>query len=134
MMTKVDLMTMYSTDKEFLDNYHGNIGWSLEQCVDDSWNNIKDLELHVYDFGYIAVNRNDVIDRLAGFFITPEFRTQKVRFFNEVNKLLEGAFIATLHSSNKKAIKFLATRGQITKSDNITTYIVFRKGDLICLG
>ncbi len=133
-MTKDDLYNMYSTDSEFLSIYHGNTGWSLDQCTEDSWENIKDLELHVYDFGYIAVNRNDTIERLAGFFITPEFRADKTRFFNEVSKLFEGAFIATLHSSNKKAIKFLATRGQITKSDDITTYVVFRKGDLICLG
>ena len=121
---------MYMSDPKFVSNYHGNTSWSAEQCAQDSWDNIKDLELHLYDFGYIAVNRFDLIDRLAGFFIKPGYRNSQVKeqFFNEVYKLLPETFMTCVHSSNIKAIEFLATRGKITRSDNITTYLVFRQG------
>jgi hypothetical protein len=122
---------MYDTDPEFVSIYHGNSGWTVEQCAEDSWSNIKDLELHMFDFGYIAVNRFDLLDKLAGFFIKPEFRNSeiKARFFKEVNSLLKAPFTACVHSSNVKAVRFLSSVGEITKADNITTYIVFRKGD-----
>lgn len=121
---------MYATDSEFVSIYHGNIDWTSEQCAEDSWNNIKDLDLHMFDFGYIAINRNDLVDRLAGFFITPEYRNSEIkeRFFKEVYSLLPNTFVASVHSSNVKAIRFLASVGEITKADNITTYLVFRRG------
>jgi hypothetical protein len=73
-VTKLDLLNLYSLDNEFVSIYHGNNGWSVEQCVEDSWNGIKDLELHNTEYGYIAINRDDLIIRLAGFFIKPVFK------------------------------------------------------------
>jgi hypothetical protein len=128
-MTLDYLTELYRTDPEFVSVYHGNTGWSAAQCASDSWENIKDLELHKTDYGYIAVNRNDLIDRLAGFFIKPEHRNAqtKDRFFKDLYKLMPNNFLATLHSSNIKAIKFLCLKGNITMNDKITTYIVFRQ-------
>lgn len=128
-MTLDYLTQLYKSDPEFVSIYHGNTDWSAEQCAKDSWENIKDLELYKMDYGYIAINRNDLIPRLAGFFIKPEFRSKhtKERFFNDLKELLPGNFMAIVHSSNIKAIKFLASKGQVTLNDKITTYIVFRQ-------
>lgn len=134
-MTKLDLLNLYSLDNEFVSIYHGNSNWSVEQCVEDSWNGIKDLELHNTEYGYIAINRDDLIIRLAGFFIKPEFRNKagKALFIADLKRLMPDIFMAYIHSSNKKAIKFLSSIGTITKDDKITTYIVFRQEN-ICLG
>ena len=129
MMNKEYLEELYSTDPEFVSIYHGNTGWTAKQCAEDSWNNIKDLELHKTNYGYIAINRSDLIDRLGGFFIKPDFRTEevKIRFFKDLYELMPNNFLATVHSSNIKAIKFLCLKGKITLDDKITTYIVFRQ-------
>lgn len=127
-MTQRDLLVMYKTDPEFCSIYHGNTGWTPEQCAEDSWSNIKDLEIHKYDFGYIAVNRFDLIDRLGGFFIVPDYRNKAgiAKFRNEIDKLLEGTFLTCVHSGNVKAVKFLSSFCEIVKADNITTYFVRR--------
>lgn len=127
-MTQYDLLSMYKADPEFCSTYHGNVGWSPAQCAQDSWDNLKDLELHMYDFGYIAVNRFDLIDRLGGFFIIPEYRNKAgvSKFLNEIDSLLPGTFLTCVHSSNTKAIKFLSSFCEIVKADNITTYFVKR--------
>lgn len=126
-MTKQDLFNLYSSDPEFVSTYHGNTNWSIEDCTNDSWEAIKDLELHITDYGYIAINRNDLIDRLAGFFIAPAYRNKEIKgiFFSDIKKLLPNRFITSIHSSNIKCIRFLSSVGKITKSDNITTHIVF---------
>jgi hypothetical protein len=128
-MTKQDLYSMYASDPEFVSTYHGNEGWTVDQCVEDSWDGLKNLELNMYDYGYIAVNRDDLAIRLAGFFIKPEYRNEaiKERFFEDLYNLMPRIFMCFMHSSNYKAIKFLTSKGQITKQDNITTYIVFRQ-------
>lgn len=128
-MNKEYLVDLYRTDPDFVSIYHGNEGWTAEQCAEDSWNNIKDLELHKTDYGYIAINRFDIIDRLAGFFIKPAFRNKdiKERFFNDLSELMPNNFMAIVHSSNIKAIKFLSLKGKVTLNDKITTYIVFRQ-------
>jgi hypothetical protein len=127
-MTKNDLLVMYNADPEFCSIYHGNVDWTPAQCAEDSWDNIKDLELHLYDFGYIAVNRFDLIDRLGGFFIKPDYRNKEsiTKFLNEIDTLLPGTFLTCVHSSNKKAVKFLSSFCEIVKADNITTYLVRR--------
>ena len=128
-MTKQDFYDLYATDPSFVADYHGNLGWTAEQCAEDTCQNLKGLELYKSDFGYIAVKRDDLIERLAGFFIKPDFRNSatKQRFFAIVDELLPRTHIAYIHSGNVKGIKFLASRGQITMSDNITTCIVFRR-------
>lgn len=125
-MTQQDLCEMYLSDPEFVAAYHGNYGWSAEQCAEDSWANIKDLELHMFDFGYIAVNKYDLVDRLAGFFIKPSYRNKegKAKFLDEIDRLLPKVFVSCIHSSNQKAIRFLTSVCKIVKSDNITTYLV----------
>lgn len=127
-MTQHDLLVMYESDSEFVSLYHGNQGWSPAQCAEDSWGNLKDLELHVYDFGYIAVNRFDLIDRLGGFFILPDYRNKAgiTQFLNEIDKLLPETFLTCVHSSNVKAVKFLSSFCDLVKADNITTYFVRR--------
>lgn len=122
------LIELYKTDPEFVSIYHGNEGWTAEQCAEDSWEQIKDLELHKTDYGYIAINRKDLIDRLGGFFIKPEYRNSEIkeRFFNDLHTLMPKTFITCVHSNNIKAIKFLSLKGQVTLNDKITTYIVFR--------
>lgn len=129
MISEEYLVELYKTDPEFVSIYHGNEGWSAEQCAKDSWENIKDLELHRTDYGYIAINRNDFIDRLGGFFIKPDCRTKetKVRFFEDLYALMPNNFMAMVHSSNIKAINFLSLKGQVTLNDKITTYIIFRR-------
>lgn len=131
-MTLDYLIELYKTDPEFVSIYHGNEGWTAEQCAQDSWDNIKDLELYRTNFGYIAVNRNDLIERLAGFFIRPDFRTAetKAEFFSYLRDLMPGNFMAIVHSSNTKAIKFLCLEGEITMNDKITTYIIFRRENI----
>lgn len=131
-MTESYLLELYKTDPEFVSIYHGNDGWSAEQCSKDSWENIKDLELHKTEYGYIAINRFDLLDKLAGFFIKPEYRTEetKERFFNDLYTLMPRTFTACVHSSNIKAIKFLCLKGEITLNDKITTYIVFRQENI----
>lgn len=131
-MTESYLLELYRSDPEFVSIYHGNEGWSAEQCTIDSWENIKDLELHKTDYGYIAINRFDLLDKLGGFFIKPEYRNEetKERFFNDLYKLIPRTFIASVHSSNIKAIKFLCLKGEITLNDKITTYIVFRQENI----
>lgn len=126
------LLELYSSDPEFISNYHGNTNWSAEQCAKDSWENIKDLELHKTDFGYIAINRFDLVGRLAGFFIKPEYRTSetKERFFQYLEDLMSGNFMAIVHSSNIKAIKFLSSKGKVTMNTEITTYIVFKQENI----
>lgn len=128
-MTQDYLLELYKLDPEFVSIYHGNDGWTAEQCTNDSWDNIKDLELHKTEYGYIAINRNDLIDKLGGFFISPEYRNDetKERFFRDLYRLMPNNFIAAVHSSNIKAIKFLCLKGNITMNDKITTYIVFRQ-------
>lgn len=134
-MTKQDLFDLYSLDAEFVANYHGNTNWSVSDCVEDSWSGIKDLELHKTEYGYIAINRDDLIIRLAGFFIKPEYRNKAgIQLFKtDLVRLMPDIFMAYVHSSNKRAIKFLSSIGKITKDDKITTYIVFRQEN-ICLG
>lgn len=128
-MTLDYLIELYSSDPEFVSIYHGNEGWTADQCARDSWENIKDLELHKTDYGYIAVNRADLITRLGGFFIKPEYRNGEIkdRFFNDLYSLMPKTFMTAVHSSNVKAIKFLCLKGNITMNDKITTYIVFRQ-------
>lgn len=123
------LLDLYKTDPEFVSLYHGNTGWTAEDCASDSWENIKDLELHKTDYGYIAINRFDLLDKLAGFFIKPEYRNEdiKERFFNDLYRLMPKTFTACVHSSNIKAIKFLSLKGKVTLNDKITTYVVFRQ-------
>lgn len=127
-MTEDYLLELYRQDPEFVSIYHGNKGWTAEQCAKDSWDNIKGLELHKTEYGYIAINRFDLIDRLGGFFIKPEYRNSEIkeRFFKDLKDLFPKPFITCVHSDNIKAINFLCLKGEITLNDKITTYIVFR--------
>jgi hypothetical protein len=130
------ILDLYQSDPEFVSIYHGNNGWTAEQCAIDSWENIKDLELHKTEYGYIAINRNDLLDKLAGFFIKPDCRNSKTFecFFNDLYKLMPRTFTATVHSSNAKAVKFLSSRGKVTLDNKITTYFVFKQESVPCLG
>lgn len=129
-MTKDDLYKMYSTaEPEFISNYHGNTGWTLDQCVDDAWNTIKDLELYMYDWGYFSVYRSPISSMLVGFFIYPSYRTQeyKDKFFNEVCSKMPETFYSIIRTTYFRGVKFYSKYGEVCmKNDDYTTF-VFKK-------
>ena len=131
-MTKQDLFNLYLTCPDDIYTYHGNIGWSVEKCVDDTWKIIENHEKYLYDFGYFSIDRdNDIVPHLGGFFIKPEYRNieNKQLLYREICSKMPGVFLSVLNNQNIKAIKFLSRLSGseiITITDNYT-YFCFRQ-------
>ena len=130
-MTKEDLFNLYSTVPN--DTYHGNVGWTVQMCVDDTWSKIQNHELYLYDFGYFSIDRDgDIVPYLGGFFIKPECRNieNKQLLYKEICSKMPGIFLSSIHNTNEKAIRYLC---QCPGSEIVTvtekyTYFVFRQG------
>lgn len=131
-MTKQDLFNLYSTDPNFISKYHGNVNWSIDMCVEDTWNIIKDNERYLYDFGYFSIDREgDIVPRLVGFFIKPEYRNaeNKQLLYKELCSKMPNVFLSGLHNKNIKGIKYLSSLPGseiVTITDNYT-YFCFRQ-------
>lgn len=131
-MDKKDIHDMYSSDPKFISIYHGLNSPELEDCINDTWEAIKDSDLHSYEYGYFAIDNSDLIPKLTGFFIKPEHRNAEIKqlFKEELFKKTPDCFLSALHNDNKPAIKFFLNELQaeiVSKNDNLT-YFVFRKG------
>jgi hypothetical protein len=136
-MTKQDLFNFYSSDPELLEKWHIRAGQEITTCVEDTWNIIKSHELYVYDFGYFSVDRSDLVTKLGGFFILPEFRTPEIKqlWYSEVCSKMPSVFTTGLHNKNVRGIKFLNSLPgcQMTKVTDNYTFFIFRQGNLVCL-
>ena len=130
-MTKQDLFNLYSTDSKFIENYHGNVGWTIDICVEDSWEKLNGHELYLYEFGYFSVDRyGDLIPKLGGFFIKPEFRNNEIKqlLYREICSKMPNIFLSSLNNKSP-GIKFLSNFPGceiITKTDDYT-YFCFRQ-------
>jgi len=77
-MNKEILTELYSLDPQFVAAYHGLSDMSLDDCVNDTWETIKDAKSYVRDFGYFTIDDTlDVVPRLTGFFIKPDYRNKE---------------------------------------------------------
>lgn len=113
-MNKQQLTEFYSLDPNFIATYHGLTDMSIENCVNDTWEIIKDAKSYVHDFGYFTIDDTlDIIPRLTGFFIKPEYRDSATFsvFYTEVCKRTPKYFIATAHKNNIKVVNFLTKLG-----------------------
>ncbi len=136
-MTKQDLFDFYSTDPELVEKWHILAGEGITTCVEDTWNIIKDHELYMYDFGYFSIDRSDLVTKLGGFFIKPEFRTPEFKdlWYKELCSKMPKFFTTGLHNKNARGIKFLSKlpNCEITKVTDKYTFFVFRQGNTVCL-
>jgi len=134
-MNKELLTELYLTDPNFILNYHGLKDKSLEFCVNDTWETIKNAESYVYDFGYFTKdNTLDIVPRLTGFFIKPEFRNKETfdLFKNEVNSKMPKYFMSCTHKDNTKVNNFLTKLGgkQFHNIENNTYYFIFKQENI----
>lgn len=108
-MTKQDLFDLYSSDPELVEKWHIRAGEEITTCVEDTWDIIKNHELFLYDFGYFSISREEVVPRLGGFFIKPEFRTNEYKnlWYSELCSKMPKIFLSGLHNKNLRGIKFL---------------------------
>lgn len=131
-MTKQDLFDLYSTDPELIAKWHIRAGEGIEVCTDDTWEIIKDHEIHLYSWGYFSIDRDsDIVPRLGGFFLKPEFRNVQYKqyFIRELYDKMPGVFLSGLHSKNTRGIKFLEKlpgAEKVTTTDKYT-YFCFRQ-------
>ena len=132
-MNKELLTELYSLDPEFVSTYHGMKGMSVKDCVEDTWETIKNANSYVYDFGYFTIDKEqDLIQRLTGFFIKPEFRNKDTyaRFYKEVCSKTPKYFMSCAHKENTKVINFLKKLGgnEINKESNDDMiYLLFKR-------
>jgi hypothetical protein len=135
-MTKQDLFELYLSDPELIEKWHFLAGEEITTCVDDTWNIIKDHEIHVYNFGYFSIDRSDLVTKLGGFFIRPEFRTPEIKklWYKELCSKMPAVFTAGLHNRNVRGIKFLASLPEckMTKVTDKYSFFIFRQGNTLC--
>lgn len=113
-MTKEQLIELYSLDPNFISTYHGLTDMSIEDCANDTWETIKDVKSYTHDFGYFTIDDTlDVIPRLTGFFIKPEYRNKETFtvFYNELCKKMPKYFMSCAHKDNAKVVNFLYKLG-----------------------
>lgn len=109
-MNKELLTELYSSDLKFIESYHGLSNMSIEDCVEDTWDTIKNAKSYCYDFGYFTIDDSlDFIPRLTGFFIKPEYRNKETfeLFYTEVCRQTPKFFMSCVHKDNEKVIRFL---------------------------
>jgi hypothetical protein len=135
-MNKDILVDLYSTDPEFIKTYHGMCDMTIETAAEDTWGIIKNAESYVYDFGYFTIDKEqDLVQRLTGFFIKPEFRNKETyeRFYSEVCSKTPKYFMSCAHKDNTKVVNFLKRMGgtQINKQSNDNMiYLLFKQENL----
>ena len=129
-MNKETLTEFYKTDPQFIATYHGLTDMTLDNCVNDTWEAIKDAKSYIHDFGYFTIDDTlDIIPRLTGFFIKPEYRNKETfnMFYKEVCKQTPKYFMSTAHKDNTKVVKFLNKLGgkklPVSKEDMV--YFIF---------
>jgi len=135
-MNKETLTELYSLDPQFVATYHGFSDMSLDDCVNDTWETIKDAKSYVRDFGYFTIDDTlDVVPRLTGFFIKPDCRNKETfnTFYIEVCKETPKYFMSCAHKDNTKVVKFLSKLGgkqlNIDSKENML-YFLFNQGSL----
>lgn len=135
-MNKEQLTELYSLDSNFIASYHGLKDMSIESCVNDTWETIKDAKSYVYDFGYFTIDDSlDFIPRLTGFFIKPEYRNRDIfnRFFNELCGKMPKYFMSCAHKDNTKVVNFLNKLGGnclTIDSKEDMLYFLFNQGSI----
>lgn len=129
-MTRHDLHKMYASDPEILSTYHIRAGEGLEVCVDDTWDIISNCDKHLFDWGYFAIDRSDLIPKLSGFFIYPDYRNAEYKqlFYESLCKEMPKTFLSGLHAKNTRGIKFLLKFGNIVTQNEKHVHFVFRTG------
>lgn len=111
------LSECFSSDKDLLDKWHIESGTSLENCVNRTYNDLKQLNIEFYPLyedskliGYFCKEEVYNLSFLTGFFIKPEYRKKEYikEFWNIVNnKFNNKQFYAGIYEKNIPAINFL---------------------------
>ena len=135
-MNKEQLTEFYSLDPNFIASYHGLKDMSIESCVNDTWETIKDAKSYIYEFGYFTIDDSlDFIPRLTGFFIKPEYRNRDTfcKFRMELYKKAPKYFMSCAHKDNIKVVNFLTKLGgnllNIESKEDML-YFLFNQGSI----
>lgn len=134
------LKNLFSSDKDFLMDFHNHNNLSLEECVDITLDcfkkasNFKLFEIKIdnKNIGFFGKEIYNNKEFLTGFFIKPEFRKKET-----INKVVKdfiypnfnNGFFCGIYSKNKKAMKFIEKIGGISLSEDSQkkVYIIFKE-------
>lgn len=126
----------YSECPRSVELYHNYAGLDLSQLVDnfmEKINKLENFEFHdVYTkdndlVGYYGVLQGFELPILWTFFVRPKYRKTNILWEN-IEKGIDGNFIAGVFTSNKPAVKFLKNHGGKEVIDLDGSYFLFERG------
>jgi hypothetical protein len=135
----------FSGDEELLEKYHIKAGTSLEECVEDTYDVLKNGSN--YDFEFYKVENDQLVGfvgmepeskYLTTFCLKKEFRTEKNKdeLWGLIVSVLNEGFRCGLYQKNLRAINFLIKNGceVVTRSeyDNKPVVILNYKKEVVC--
>lgn len=118
----------FATDPELLEKWHICSPASLEHCVENTINALKQNQVSVYKLtinekviGYFGQEYFNNQGYLTGFFIKPEYRTKEyiLEFWNILNHEFNNKpYYCGIYKINTPALKFLQRAGGIQAWEN----------------
>lgn len=108
------LTECFATDPDLLAKWHIKAGSGLDSCVEKTFQDLIEARVLIFrvtndqeTVGYFGKEYFEGENYLTGFFIKPQFRSQKSDFWALIQNEFNGAFLCGLYKKNKPAIGFI---------------------------